>query len=179
MTYVRKEQSRNRIFIVHRLDHDTSGVMVFVKNARAKNNLQKNWRSSVKERAYLALVEGKVAKQSGTITSWLKETKAYRMYSSSIKNDGQFAKTYYKVLQSNENLSLVEVHLETGRKNQIRVHMQDLGHPVIGDKKYGSKSNAIRRLGLHAHKLSFVHPKTDEVLTFKSPAPQVFWSRSK
>src|SRR5699024_3217750 len=125
------------------------------------------------------LVEGKVKKQSDTITSWLKETKTHRMYSSSNKNDGQFAKTHYKVIQANDNFSLLEVHLDTGRKNQIRVHMHDLGHPVVGDKKYGAKTNAIRRLGLHAHTLSFTHPITSEVLTFKSPAPKAFWSKSK
>lgn len=179
MNYVRKQHPRNRVFIVHRLDQDTSGVMMFAKNEQAKRKLQDSWRKFVKERAYLALVEGKVTKQCSTITSWLKETKTHRMYSSSNKNDGQFAKTHYKVLQTNNNFSLLEVHLDTGRKNQIRVHMHDLGHPVVGDKKYGAKTNAIRRLGLHAHTLSFIHPTTNEVLTFKSPAPKVFWSKSK
>jgi len=179
MMYVRKEHPRNRIFVVHRLDQETSGVMVFAKHGHIKNQLQKNWHDNVKERGYLVLVEGKVAKQSGTVTSWLKETKTHRMYSNPVKGDGQFAKTHYKVLQSNEEFSLVEVQLETGRKNQIRVHMEDLGHPVVGDKKYGAKTNAIRRLGLHAHVLSFIHPSTRELLTFKSPAPKSFWKMSK
>jgi len=179
MIYVRKEHPRNRVFVVHRLDRETSGVMVFAKSAVAKRKLQDSWRNSVKERRYLALAEGKVQKQSGTVASWLKETKSHRMYSSFAKDDGLFARTHYKVLQSNANFSLVEVHLDTGRKNQIRVHMQDLGHPVVGDKKYGSRSNAIRRLGLHAHILSFTHPTTEEVLTFKSPAPKVYWTKSR
>lgn len=178
MTYVRKENMRNRIFVVHRLDQDTSGVMLFAKKEQVKRKLQNNWRTNAKERVYLALVEGKVTEQSGFIASWLKETKTHRVYSSPIKGDGLFAKTYFKVLQSNNNFSLLEVHLETGRKNQIRVHMQDLGFPIVGDKKYGSKTNAIRRLGLHAQTLSFIHPTTGEELTFKSPAPKVFWRKS-
>lgn len=147
MMYVRKEDPRNRVFVVHRLDQDTSGVMMFAKHGHIKRKLQNTWHDNVKERAYLVLVEGKVAKQSGTITSWLKETKTHRMYSSLEKGDGQFARTHYKVIQSNDDFSLVEAHLGTGRKNQIRVHMEGLGHPVVGDKKYGAKTNAIRRLG--------------------------------
>ena len=178
MLYVRKENPRNRVFIVHRLDQDTSGVMLFAKNEQAKRKLQSNWGASVKERAYLALVEGKFEKNEGIFTSWLKETKTHRMYSSFTKEDGQFAKTHYQLIQANNDFSLLEVQLETGRKNQIRVHMQDLGHPVVGDKKYGAKTNPIRRLGLHAHTLSFIHPTTGELQTFKSPAPKVFWSKS-
>jgi len=178
MTYVKKIHPRNRIFIVHRLDQETSGVMMVAKNAQTKQKLQQSWNTNVKDRVYLALVEGKVTKHEGIIESWLEETKARRMYSSP-KNEGQYAKTSYKVLQSNEYFSLVEVHLHTGRKNQIRVHMQDLGHPVVGDKKYGSRKNPIRRLGLHAHKLSFIHPTTKETLTIESPAPKSFWIKSK
>ncbi len=179
MTYVRKEHPQNRIFIVHRLDQDTSGVMVFAKHERAKNKLQQNWHENVKERGYLALVEGKFTKESGVITSWLNETKTHRMYSSFKKDDGQFAKTYYEVVQGNNDYSLVKVELATGRKNQIRVHMQDLEHPVVGDKKYGAKTNPIRRLGLHANTLSFIHPTTGKLETFTSPAPRVFWQRSE
>lgn len=178
MLYVRKENPRNRVFIVHRLDQDTSGVMLFAKNEQAKRKLQSNWGANVKERAYLALVEGKFEKGEGIFTSWLKETKTHRMYSSFTKEDGQFAKTHYQLIQANNDFSLLEVQLETGRKNQIRVHMQDLGHPVVGDKKYGAKTNPIRRLGLHAHILSFIHPATGELQTYKSPAPKVFWSKS-
>lgn len=178
MLYVRKEHPRNRVFIVHRLDQDTSGVMLFAKNEQAKRKLQRNWGADVKERSYLALVEGKFEKQPGVFTSWLKEAKTHRMYSSFTKGDGQFAKTHYKVIQSNDRFSLLEVELETGRKNQIRVHMQDLGHPVVGDKKYGAKTNEIRRLGLHAQTLTFIHPTTGELQTFKSPAPKIFWTKS-
>src|SRR5699024_8930146 len=144
---------------------DTSGLMVFAKNEAAKNKLQRYWRENVKERGYLALVEGSFEKQSGSFSSWLNETKTHRMYSSFTKDDGQFAKTHYKLIQANKECSLLEVELDTGRKNQIRVHMYDMGHPVIGDKKYGAKTNAIRRLGLHAQTLSFIHPTTGELKT--------------
>lgn len=178
MNYVRKQHPGNRVFIVHRLDRGTSGLMVFAKNKRSQDNLQRNWRDNVKTRGYLALVEGQFEKYSGVFTSWLNETKTHHMYSSFKKGDGQFAKTHYKLIQGNSEYSLVEVELETGRKNQIRVHMQDLGHPVAGDKKYGAKTNPIRRLGLHAHILSFNHPQTGELKTFKCPAPKTFWQRS-
>ena len=174
MEYVRKEDPHNRIFVVHRLDKDTSGVMMFAKTEQVKRKLQDTWKDSVKERSYVALVEGKVVKEKGYVSSWLKESRTNLMYSSSVKNDGQHAITHYKVIQSNENFSLLEVQLETGRKNQIRFHMQDIGHPVVGDKKYGSKQNVIRRLGLHAKVLSFKHPATGEVLVFKTDVPKSF-----
>lgn len=179
MEYVRQEDPDNRIFVVHRLDKDTSGVMLFAKHKEVKQTLQNNWKEVVKERTYVALVEGKVTKQDGYISSWLKESKAHRVYSSSIKNDGQLAITRYKVMQSNEDFSLLEIKLETGRKNQIRVHMEDLGHPIVGDKKYGSKQNVIGRLGLHAKVLSFQHPVTGKLLLFQADVPKSFLKKSK
>lgn len=180
MEYVRREDPENRVFVVHRLDKDTSGVMMFAKSEQVKRKMQDNWKDIVKERTYVALVEGKVAKEKGYISSWLKESKTHLMYSSPTKNDGMHAITHYQVIQANEEFSLLEVQLETGRKNQIRVHMQDLGHPVVGDKKYGSKQrNAIGRLGLHAKVLSFNHPTTDQLLLFKADVPQSFLSKSK
>lgn len=178
MQYVRKAHPRNRVFIVHRLDQATSGVMVFAKNEHAKNTLQKNWQKQVHHRGYVALVEGKFTKGSGSITSWLNETKTYRMYSSFTEGDGQYAKTKYNLIQANESFSLVEVELITGKKNQIRVHMQDLGHPVAGDKKYGATTNPIHRLGLHAKNLSFTHPTTGKQQHFSSPVPRIFWQKS-
>lgn len=178
MQYVRKEHPRNRVFIVHRLDQATSGVMVFAKNEYAKNTLQKNWQKQVQHRGYVALVEGKFTKEAGSITSWLNETKTHRMYSSFTEGDGQFAKTKYKLIQANESFSLVDVELITGKKNQIRVHMNDLGHSVVGDKKYGAKTNPINRLGLHAKHLSFIHPTTGKLISFTSPVPRVFWQKS-
>lgn len=178
MQYVRHANPRNRVYIVHRLDQATSGVMVFAKNEQAKRTLQENWHNHVKKREYVALVEGKFTKTSGLITSWLNETKTYRMYSSFTEGDGQYAKTKYKLIQANASYSLVEVELVTGKKNQIRVHMQDLGHPVAGDKKYGAKTNPIRRLGLHAKALSFIHPTTNKLQMFTSPVPREFFQKS-
>lgn len=172
--HVRRNNPAARIFIVHRLDRDTSGVMMFAKNEEAQQKLQNNWQDMVKERKYIALVEGKVKKTQGTIRSWLKETKTFKMYSSHRENDGQLAVTNFRLLQSNHAFSLLEVQLETGRKNQIRVHMEDLGHPIVGDKKYSAKSRILGRLGLHAHTLTFEHPITGEVLSFTSPIPKAF-----
>lgn len=171
--YVKSVDPRNRIFIVHRLDRDTSGVMIFAKTKEMQQTLQNDWHNIVPERAYIALVEGNV-KKDGTITTWLKENKAFVVYSSFRPNDGQKAVTHYKVLKKNRHNSLLEVHLETGRKNQIRVHMQDLKHPIVGDRKYGAKTRPIGRLGLHAHKISFTHPVTGKALTFESKVPASF-----
>lgn len=180
MTYVKRENPENRIFVVHRLDKDTSGVMLFAKSEHVKRKLQDSWKTAVKERTYVALVEGKVSKKEGYITSWLKESKTHLMYSSQTPNDGLLAKTRYKFIQANSDFSLLEVNLETGRKNQIRVHMQDLGYPVVGDKKYGSnKRHAIGRLGLHAKILAFHHPVTNKLLSFKADVPASFLSKSK
>ncbi|AOV08523.1 RNA pseudouridine synthase [Sporosarcina ureilytica] len=173
MDYVKTVHPNNRIFIVHRLDRDTSGVMIFAKSKDIQQTLQDNWHDIVPERAYVALVEGRV-KKDGTITSWLKENRAFIVYSSDRPNDGQKAVTHYKVLKTSRQNSLLEVHLETGRKNQIRVHMQDIGNPIVGDKKYGARTRPIGRLGLHAHKISFTHPTTGEFLTFESKVPASF-----
>ncbi|MBP1970658.1 tRNA pseudouridine32 synthase/23S rRNA pseudouridine746 synthase/23S rRNA pseudouridine1911/1915/1917 synthase [Virgibacillus natechei] len=179
MEYVRREDPQNRIFVVHRLDKDTSGVMMFAKSEKAKRTLQDAWKENVKERTYVALVEGEVAKEKGYVSSWIKESKTHLMYSSPTRNDGQHAITHYQVIRSNKDFSLLDVQLETGRKNQIRVHMQDLGNPVVGDKKYGSKQNIIRRLGLHAKVLAFTHPTTGELLRFEAKVPKSFLVKSK
>ncbi|RDW17244.1 RluA family pseudouridine synthase [Oceanobacillus chungangensis] len=179
MEYVRKEDPENRIFVVHRLDKDTSGVMLFAKNEQAKKTLQNNWNTMVKERTYVALVEGKVTEEKGYMKSWLRESKTHLVYSSHTPNDGLLAVTRYRLIQANQDFSLLELQLETGRKNQIRVHMQDLGHPVVGDKKYGSKENPIRRLGLHAKILAFTHPTTGKVLSFEADVPRSFFAKTK
>jgi 23S rRNA pseudouridine1911/1915/1917 synthase len=147
---------------------------MFAKSERVQQLLQNSWQETVKERTYVALVEGRVKKPEGTISSWLKESSTLKMYSSHRPNDGQHAVTHYKTIQSNGNFTLLEVQLETGRKNQIRVHMQDLGHPIVGDKKYGSKSKAINRLGLHARVLAFVHPANGHLLRFETDIPKSF-----
>ncbi|MBD2864278.1 RluA family pseudouridine synthase [Paenibacillus sp. IB182363] len=172
--HVRRADPRSRIFIVHRLDRDTSGVMMFAKSEQIQQQLQNTWQESVLERTYVALVEGEVREEQGTIRSWLKENKAMRVYSSQKPDDGQLAVTRYKLMKSSKLFSLLEVELETGRKNQIRVHMQDIGHPVVGDKKYGASSGSIGRLGLHAHVLTFRHPATGQTMRFESKVPPAF-----
>ena len=179
MKYVRDAGPLNRVFVVHRLDKDTSGVMMFAKNERAKRELQNSWQKMVKERTYMALVEGEVKKDEGTIKSWLLESKTRVVFSSFTKGDGLRAVTHYKKVQSNQDYSLLEVELETGRKNQIRVHMKDIGHSVVGDKKYGSAKNAIGRLGLHAKVLAFIHPTTKELMRFEAETPQSFFNKSR
>jgi 23S rRNA pseudouridine1911/1915/1917 synthase len=174
MEHVKRTQPRNRVYIVHRLDRDTSGVMLFAKNEKIKHALQEAWKEAVIERSYIALVEKKVRRPEGTIVSWLKENKALVMYSSPTNNGGQEAITHYKVLKSTPEYSLLHVQLETGRKNQIRVHMQDIGHPIVGDKKYGSTKNPIGRLGLHAQVLTFKHPVTEQTMRFETPIPGKF-----
>lgn len=172
--YVKRFDPRNLIFIVHRLDRDTSGLMMFAKNKRVQEVLQKDWNESIIERSYVAVVEGPIEKTEGTVTSWLKENKAMVMYSSQIPDDGQKAVTHYKVLKTNKLFSLLDVKLETGRKNQIRIHMKDIGFPVTGDKKYGAKSNPIGQMGLHARVLAFKHPVTGRAMRFDTPIPLKF-----
>lgn len=175
--HVRIVNPNNRIFVLHRLDRETSGVMMFAKSEKVQQAMQISWKDVVKERMYVALVEGMIKKTQGTISSWLKESSTLKMYSSPHPNDGQHAITHYKVIQSNRNYSLVEVHLETGRKNQIRVHMQDIGHPVASDKKYGARTKPFSRLGLHARVLSFVHPTTGKLMRFETEVPKQFLSQ--
>jgi 23S rRNA pseudouridine1911/1915/1917 synthase len=173
-SHVKQQSSSHKIFIVHRLDRETSGVMVFAKSEKIQKLLQETWGPTTKERTYLAVVEGVLAKPSGTVISYLNESKALIVYSSQNPNQGQKAITHYETIQSNKEFSLLKVNLETGRKNQIRVHMQDLGHSVIGDKKYGSSLNPIGRLGLHAWILGFTHPITKENLRFETKVPPKF-----
>lgn len=172
--YVKRQNPAHKIFIVHRLDRDTSGVMVFAKSEKAKERLQASWEPSTKERTYLAIAEGKVSEPQGTIISYLKESKAFVVYSTQDPTQGQKAVTHFEVVSQNQDFSLLKINLETGRKNQIRVHLQDLGHPIVGDKKYGANSNPIRRLGLHAWILGFVHPITNEKLRFETKVPSHF-----
>jgi len=172
--YVKKFDPKNLIFIVHRLDRETSGLMMFAKSKRVQEALQKDWNEAIIERSYVAIVEGCIEKPEGTVTSWLKENKAMVMYSSQVPDDGLKAITHYKVLKSNKLFSLLDVKLETGRKNQIRVHMKDIGFPVTGDKKYGAQLNPVGQMGLHARVLSFKHPVTGRALRFDTPIPLKF-----
>lgn len=172
--HVKKEDPTNRIFVVHRLDRDTSGVMMFAKSEAIQEIMQKAWQEAVIRRSYIAVVEGFVEKDEDTIRSFLKENKMLFMYSTKVPGEGDEAITHYKVLKRSEEFSLLEVELETGRKNQIRVHMKELGHSIAGDKKYGSKVNPLRRTCLHANLLAFIHPVTGEELTFETPTPHRF-----
>ena len=172
--YVKQQNPQNKIFIVHRLDRDTSGIMVFAKSENAKNLLQEFWNTDTKERIYVALTEGCPKASAGTITSYLHESKALIVYSSQNPQHGQKAITHYETLKTNQHHALLRVRLQTGRKNQVRVHLQDLGSPIIGDKKYGATTNPIGRLGLHALVLGFLHPMTNEALRFETPIPTSF-----
>lgn len=172
--HVKKQDPRNRIFVVHRLDRETSGLMMFAKSEKIQKLLQESWNATIEERTYLAVVEGYVEKKQDTITSYLVESKALIVYSSKNPEVGQKAITHYEVLKSNKNFSLLKVNLETGRKNQIRVHAKDLGHSVVGDEKYGAKTDPIKRLGLHAWVLAFKHPITGKDLRFETEMPTKF-----
>lgn len=172
--YVSLKNPKNRIFIVHRIDRDTSGVLVFVKDEKLKNKLSLHWNELVNTREYIAIVEGKLQQKKGDVVSWLKETATNIMYSSKNKNDGQKATTHYEVLKESKKYSMLRVLIDSGRKNQIRVHMSDLGHKIIGDSKYGPTDNPIKRLGLHASVLEFVHPENKKTYTFKAKVPSIF-----
>ena len=177
--YVKQTDTSNKIFVVHRLDRETSGLMVFARNEEIKHQLQGKWNEAATSKTYVAVVEGRVEKQEGTIVSYLSEDKVFKVHSSQNPKNGLKAITQYSVLNSNANFSLLEVNIETGRKNQIRVHMQDIGHSIVGDKKYGASSSPIRRLGLHARKLAFVHPVTNKLLKFETKIPPAFLSLMK
>lgn len=171
--HVKKKNPRNCIFILHRLDRETSGIMMFAKSLKVQESLQKNWDQAITERKYVAVVEGQLQEPQGTVKSYLAENSTYLVHSTTA-NRGKLSITHYRVLKSKGQYSLVELELETGRKNQIRVHMQELGCPVAGDKKYGAKTNPIHRLALHAFKLRFIHPVTQKEMNFETPFPKRF-----
>ena len=171
--YVQQKDKHNRIFIVHRLDEDTSGVLMVVKNPKLKELFMNNWNDLVKKRGYFAIVEGHMENESGTLKSYLKKNAQNMMYSSKDK-DGQFSVTHYKTIKEIENYSLLDVNIDTGRKNQIRVHLFEHHHSVIGDDKYGEPSNPISRLGLHAYELDIIHPITKKLMKFCAPMPTEF-----
>ncbi len=172
--YLEKGGGRNTSHLVHRLDRDTSGLMVYAKDVQTQQSLINSWQQLVSDRRYLALVEGEFEQTRGRIQSWLTEDKKFVTHSSPVDNGGKYAVTHYNVLASSNGYSLVECELETGRKNQIRVHMADLGHPVVGDRKYGSAEDPMRRLGLHAYMLCFTHPVTGKHMRFETPVPFCF-----
>ncbi len=173
-SYVKKQRLSNKIFIVHRLDRDTSGLMIFARSEKIQSVLQKDWKNNVRERKYSVLVEGEVEEKEGILKSYIYESKALMMHSTENPEKGDIAITHFRTIKTNTNYSLLEVNLETGRKNQIRLHMKDMGHSVVGDKKYGATGNPIGRLGLHASVLEFIHPVTKEVMRFESKVPAKF-----
>ncbi|MFO7570826.1 MAG: RluA family pseudouridine synthase [Smithellaceae bacterium] len=173
-SYVKNSHHREQLCVVHRLDRDTSGILMFAKSKEIQQKLQDNWNDIVTARIYYAVVEGCVKKRQGEIVSSLKEDKSLKVYSSKTPGDGQKAMTRYRVLKSNSRYSLLEVALETGRKNQIRVHLQDIGHSIAGDKKYGAVTNPLRRLALHAGILEFTHPAKGQRMHFETPVPPIF-----
>ena len=172
--YVRKgnAKSRKHIFIVHRLDRDASGIIIFAKNAAAKHRLQSQWNETKKK--YIAVVHGKFTKHSDVITSYLAENKAHIVYSTPDTTKGKLSHTGYKVLKTTKDFSLLEIDLLTGRKHQIRVHLADIGHPIVGDKKYGNVDRTHKRLALHASSIFFNHPGSGEPCTFESTVPVYF-----
>jgi tRNA pseudouridine32 synthase/23S rRNA pseudouridine746 synthase/23S rRNA pseudouridine1911/1915/1917 synthase len=174
--YVKKgnTRSKSRVFIVHRLDKDTSGVLVFAKNEKVKRYLQDNWKEF--DKTYFAVVHGKLQEKEGIITSYLLENKMHVMYSTKDSEKGKLSKTGYKVVKESGKFSLLEIALFTGRKNQIRVHLSDKGHPVIGDKIYGKSDKGVNRLALHAATLTILHPITKEKMIFETKAPLYFKS---
>lgn len=161
------------VFVVHRLDRDTSGVLLFAKRREVKEKLQKNWDSTL-YREYIAVCEGVFKEKSGRAESYLKESKTHIVYSDKFGKNGKKAITNYEVIKTSKKYSWLRINIETGRKNQIRVAMKDLGHPIAGDKKYGALTNPFKRLGLHASMLKIIHPITEKVVTFEAKIPRCF-----
>lgn len=170
--YVRKgnPKSRNRVYVVHRLDQDTSGILIFAKSEQAKKFLQEHWDQT--EKHYLAIVHGQLIPKEGMISSYLVENAAQRVYSTPDATKGKLSQTAYKVLKESKGFSLVDIHLLTGRKHQIRVHFSEKGHAVVGDRKYGNGDHGAKRLALHARSISFIHPFSGKPMTFDTGVPE-------
>lgn len=177
--YVRKgnPKSTNRIFIVHRLDRETSGIVIFAKTEQAKSFLQDKWHDFSKK--YVAVIRGGLKEKEGIIESYLAENQAYRVYSVGNPAKGKFSKTGYRVLCENEKFSLLEIDLFTGTKNQIRVHFSELGHPVAGDQTYGTIEKGLKRMALHSIQISFVHPCSKKEILIKTDVPSFFYELTR
>ncbi len=175
--YERRKNPRNGVYVVHRLDRETSGVLVWAKNPKMQQYMRAYWHELVTKRTYIAVVEGILDKKEGQIRTWLTEDRQnYVTYSSPVDDGGALAITNYKVIKESTAYSLVELNLETGRTNQIRVHMASIGHPIVGDRKYGNGNSLspVDRLCLHAKVLEFIHPATEQTVHFESPLPKEF-----
>jgi len=166
-----RKQPPEKIFVVHRLDREASGLLVFAKTIEAKERLQDQFKDHSAGRRYLAVVEGRIPKDDFSIRSYLAENAAYRVYSTRKKEAGKLAITHVHVVKRSPKTTVIQVRLETGRKHQIRVHLAEAGFPILGDKVYGSRSNPIRRLALHGEYLSFRHPRTGKRVEFESKIP--------
>ena len=174
--YFLKSRQKCRAHVVHRLDRDTSGLMVYAKDIETEQILEHNWHQIVYDRRYVAVVSGEMEQNNGTIANWLKDNKAYITYSSPTDNGGKYAVTHFQVLNRTTEHSLVEYKLETGRKNQVRVHSADMRHPVCGDMKYGNGDDPLHRLCMHAYMRCLTHPVTGEPMEFSTPIPTAFRS---
>ncbi|HJA87688.1 MAG TPA: RluA family pseudouridine synthase [Candidatus Parabacteroides intestinavium] len=172
--YLKKSDPRNKLFVLHRLDRDTSGLMMFAKTRAIQEKMQSNWNEMITERTYVAVVEGRPEKNSDLITTQLKENAEARVYV--VAEGGKDAITRYNLLRTNDKYSLLELNLETGRKNQIRAQMEYIGHPIAGDYKYGAETDPTGRLMLHAQRLYFIHPETGEEMRFDTRIPDSFKS---
>ena len=170
--YVKSNNKKNFIFVVHRLDQETSGILLFCKNEKIRDRMQENWNTVVKKRGYIALVDGKM-NGKGTIRSFLMEDRRQFVYSSK-SGQGKEAITHYEVIKNNNNYSMLQVFIDTGRRNQIRVHLSEHGFPIVGDKKYRCKSNPVKRLCLHANMLEFIHPVSKKLISIKCDVPLEF-----
>ena len=173
--YVKCQHMDNRIFVLHRLDRDTSGVLMFARDEATKRLLQDNWSEMVTRRGYIALVEGRPKVERDTIRTFLVETKTHLIFSGDPGPGAKEAITNYEVVKTGGGYSLLDISIDTGRKNQIRVHMAEMGCPVAGDKQYGAKSNPLGRLCLHAGELAFRHPATGAQMRFVAKAPKEFY----
>lgn len=173
MLYLKKKNKNNKVFVVHRLDKDTSGLIVFAKSECVKRKLQNNWEDS--KRGYVAVVNGNVSEEKGTIKSYLMETKTLLVYSTNDSKNGKLAITNYEKIMANKLYTMLKIDIKTGRKNQIRVHLNDIGHQIVGDKKYGDiKRDPLRRLCLHANYLEFMHPVTGKKVVLETKIPNEF-----
>ncbi len=172
--YVKRTHRNNRIFVVHRLDRETSGLMMYAKDELTQRTLRDNWHDIVTDRRYVSIVEGEMERDHGTMESWLTDRTLYVSSSPVDDGVGKYSVTHYKTIKRANGYSMMELNLETGRKNQIRVHMSELGHPVVGDERYGSTSDPLGQLALHAFKLCFYHPVTGQPMEFETPYPSNF-----
>ena len=177
--YFKRTRQKCTAHVVHRLDRDTSGLMIYAKDMQTEQLLERDWHGTVYDRRYVAVVSGEMEEDEGTIANWLKDNAAYVTYSSPVDNGGKYAVTHFHTLKRTTEHSLVEFRLETGRKNQIRVHTSDMGHPVCGDIKYGNGDDPLHRLCLHAYVLCFYHPVTGKPMEFETPIPAQFRSLFK